>query len=207
MDSEPRIRVLGEGSVATEPDEGELSITLTELAPLAGAALAEVARRGERLAALLDEMGLDARARSTSGVRVQEEFDYLDGTQRSLGHRASATLVVRLTDLALIGRIIMRAGEDLDARIAGPNWNVSAGHPAWKQAATAAAANAADRAEAYAAGVGMRRGALLTMSEPRDRQMHTTLSRRAAAGPEMPMAAGEHAVTAAIWATFALQTS
>jgi uncharacterized protein YggE len=105
----PTVRVIGEGSVVTEPDAGELAITLTEIQPSPGPALAAVARRTERLLDLLDELGVPAAARTTSGVSVAEEFD---------------------------------------ARIAGPHWEISAGHPAWLAAATAAAATAAERADA-----------------------------------------------------------
>lgn len=202
----PRIRVLGEGVVRAEPDEGELSITLSQRAASPGPALAEVARRSERLQSLLDELGLVPAARATSGVSVEEEFDYSSGAGRSLGHRASATLTVRLTDVELIGRIIMRAGDELDARIAGPRWGLSPGHPAWQEAATRAAANAADKAAAFAAGVGGRRGALLAMSEPGERQYAVSASRRASAKGEMPISSGEHEATATVWATFGLQT-
>ena len=203
----PSVRVVGEGVVLAEPDDGELSITLTHIGPSPGPALAEVARRSSRLLELLDEMGVPGAARSTSGVGVQEEFDYRSEGRHSLGHRASATFLVRMTDVELIGRVIMRAGEELDASIAGPHWRVSPGHPAWLQVATQAAANAAEKAAAYAAGVGMRRGALVKLSEPRQAIMNHPLgfARRASAGPDMPVETGEHAVTALVEATFALE--
>jgi uncharacterized protein YggE len=203
----PSVRVVGEAVVRTEPDDGELSITLTHVGPSPGPALAEVARRSARLLELLDELGVPAAARSTSGVGVQEEFDYRSEGRHSLGHRASATLLVRMTDVELIGRVIMRAGEELDASIAGPHWSVSPGHPAWLQVATQAAANAVEKAAAYAAGVNMRRGALVKLSEPRQAVMGrpVAIARRSSAGPEMPVEGGEHAVTASVEATFALE--
>jgi uncharacterized protein YggE len=196
--------VLGHGVVQTEPDAGELWIRLSDVQPSPGPALADVARRSQALDRLLDELGIAAPARSSSGVGVAEEFEHTADGRRSLGHRATSTLVVRLTDVALIGALIMRAGDELDATIGGPTWSVSPGHPAYEEAAKRAAADAAAKAAAYASGVGMRRGELLRLAEPPEIRFATPLARAASTGPDMPVSSGEHAVTAAVWATFAL---
>lgn len=77
-----------------------------------------------------------------------------------------SSLSVRLTNAELIGRVIMRASEELDARVDGPRWLISAENPAWLEAATQAAANARAKATAYASGVQARLGPPLALSEP-----------------------------------------
>jgi uncharacterized protein len=200
------VRVLGEARIRTEPDEALMWITLTALHESPGPALADVASRNSALIALLDELEIPSEVRSTTGVTVAEEFDYSGDRRRSLGHRAVASMSVRLEDMELIGRVLMRASTELDARLAGPSWRVSPANPAWLEAASQAAANAKARAEAYAAGVDARLGALLTLSEPEDRYVYVTpqSARRAGAGPDMDIEAAEQEVVAAVQATFEL---
>jgi uncharacterized protein len=200
------VRVLGEARIRTEPDEALIWITLTALHESPGSALTDVASRNSALVALLDDLTIPSEDRSTTGVTVAEEFDYSGDGRRSLGHRAVATMSVRVADMELIGRVLMRASTELDARIAGPSWRVSPDNPAWLEAASQAAANAKARAEAYAAGVDARLGALLSLSEPEDRYVYATpqSARAAAAGPDMHIEAAEQEVVAAVRATFAL---
>ncbi len=199
--------VVGEARIRTEPDEAFVWITLSALHDAPGPALADVANRSTSLAAMLDELGIEANQRSTTGVTVAEEFEHTDDGRRSLGHRAVANLSVWLTDMDLIGRFLMRASDELDARIAGPSWRVSETNPAWLEAATQAAANAKHKASAYAAGLDARLGAVLSLSESGDdfRGRIRPASARAAAGPDIYIEAGEQEVAASIRATFALE--
>lgn len=206
-DRRPTVRVLGQAAIRTEPDEAIVWLTLTALESSAGVALADVAARSRELGVLLDELGVPASDRSTTGVTVSEEFDHARGGMRSLGHRASATTVTRLVDNERIGQTIMRATTELDARVLGPRWTVSPGNPAWMDAARQASANAREKAAAYATGVEVRLGALLELSEPGDPRMSAGPMRmmaRAASSAEMPVDAGEQDVVAAVWAEFEL---
>jgi uncharacterized protein YggE len=202
------VTVVGEAALRTEPDEAFVWITLSALRESPGPALEDVATRSEALAQLLDELDIPRGLRSTTGVTVAEDFEHTSRGRRSLGHRAAATLSVRLTDTHVIGRMVMRASAELDARIAGPKWRVSPTNPAWLEVATQASANAKAKAAAYAAGVDARLGRLMALSEPGDRfgrGMIQPLAARAAAGPDVDVEAGEQEVVASIQATFALE--
>jgi uncharacterized protein YggE len=203
------VTVVGEAALRTEPDEACVWITLSAVDAAPGPALEDVARRSQALSALLDDLGIAREARSTSGITVVEDFDHTSRGRRSLGHRATATLSVRLTDMDVIGRVVMRASSELDARIAGPSWRVSPDNPAWLEAAGRASAHARAKAAAYAAGVDAELGRLLALSEPEHRYvrgMSQPMAARAAAaaGVDMDVEPGEQEVTAAIQATFAL---
>lgn len=201
--------VVGTAALRTEPDEAFVSITLSSVDQSPGPALEDVAKRSEALAAILDDLGIARELRSTTGVTVDEEVEHTTRGRRSLGHRASATLSVRLSDTAVIGRVLMRATSETDARIAGPSWRVSPGHPVRLEAATRASANARAKAAAYAAGVDARLGRLMALSEPEHRfgrgMAIRTSAVAAAAGPDIDIEAGEHEVAASIQATFALE--
>ena len=200
----PTVSVVGEAAIRTQPDEAFLSITLSAVHESPGPALADVAKRSESLATMLDELGISRDDRSTTGVTVTEEFDHTEQGRRSLGHRATASLSVRVADAELIGRVMMRSSGELDARIAGPSWRVSQRHPAWLEAASQAAANARTKAAAYAAGVDARLGPLLKLSESDNSYGVPQAARAAFGGADMHVDAGQQEVTASIHATFEL---
>jgi hypothetical protein len=201
------VTVVGEAAIRTEPDEAFVWVTLSAVDQSPGPALADVAKRSDALAALLDELGVGRAHRSTTGVTVAEDFDHTPQGRRPLGHRAVGGVLVRLTDMDLIGRIVMRASDELDARIDGPRWRVSPANPVWLEAATQASANAKAKAAAYAAGVDARLGRLISLSEPEHgyRGMFQPVARAAAKGPDMHVEAGEQEVAASIQATFCLE--
>jgi uncharacterized protein YggE len=204
-DPAPTITVRGVGLIRAEPDEAMLWITLTALKDGPGEALADVSTRASALAALLDELDVAKADRSTSGITVAEEFDHTEQGRRSLGHRASSGISVRLTDPDLIGRLVAKATEDLGARIAGPRWLISLDNPIRLEAAREAAADARRKAEAYAKGVGATVGQLIRLSEPGERGAEMHFGRAARASIEsIPVEPGEHDVAASIEATFAL---
>ena len=204
-DPTPRVTVRGVGLIRAEPDEAMLWITLTALKDGPGEALADVSTRASALAALLDELDVAKADRSTSGITVAEEFEHTEQGRRSLGHRASSGISVRLTDPDLIGRLVAKATEDLGARIAGPRWLISLDNPIRLEAAREAAADARRKAEAYAKGVGATVGQLIRLSEPGERGAEMHFARAARASIEsIPVEPGEHDVAASIEATFAL---
>ena len=77
------------------------------------------------------------------------------------GQRATVTVDVRLRDVTLLGRLLREAAERGRAQVLATRWVIDSGNPAYAAVRTAAAANARGRAEAYAAGLGMRVGRVL----------------------------------------------
>lgn len=211
MSPQPTVTVRGSALARTEPDEAELLITLTALMPDPGASLSDVSRRAQALTELLDRIGVARGERSSTGITIYEEFDHRSSGRHSLGHRAVLTVAVRLIDLELIGPLVTRASTELAAQISGPHWEIAPDNPARVDVARAAAADGRRKAEAYAAGVGARLGALVKLAEPEPTSVMRGFARRAAAvaaaaGPDMPVEAGEQQVTAAIDVTFELET-
>jgi uncharacterized protein YggE len=210
-DSTPTVTVRGDGLIRAEPDEAVLWITLTALEDRPGTALADVSARATALVALLDEVGVSEGDRSTTGIAVGEEFDHTPEGRVSVGHRAASGVSVRLSDPELIGRLISRATQELDARIGGPRWLISLDNPVRLEAARRAAADARRKAEAYAEGVGAKVGRLIRLSEPGEHAGHAIRMARSAGGGQhhdsIPVEPGEHEVAASIQATFALELS
>lgn len=200
------VTVRGEAVLAVEPDEATLSITLSALEPDPGTALADVAQRSEALVELLDEIGVAKADRSTSGVSVGEEIEHTQQGRRSLGHRATAQVSVRLTDPQVIGRLITQATKQLQARIDGPRWHIAANNPVRLEAARQAAAHGQRKAQAYADGVEAKLGRLMRLTETGLDVIERQAAARGAQAT-MPIEPGEHDVHAAIEITFALETT
>jgi uncharacterized protein len=203
----PLVSVVGSAVLRAEPDEAVVVVTLSALEDGPGAALEDVARRSEALVGLLDEFGIASSDRSTTGVSVREDFDHTSEGRRSLGHRAAWAIAVRLTDLAVIGRLVTRATTELDARVDGPQWQIAVENPIRLEAARQAAADGRRKAQAYAEGVGARLGALIRLAEPESaafpRRTSKIIAASAASG-DLLVEPGEQDITATIEVTFAL---
>ena len=194
----------------TVPDEALLWITLGAFEQSPGQALDDIAQRGERLVALLDELGIGEAERTVGAVSVGEEFEPPGHGGRGLGHRARARVAVWVRDPELVGRAISRVSEELRASIDGPHWYVTPSNPARLEAAKLAAADARHKAQDYAEGADAGLGALVRLVEPAMMPGPTSVSRRASAAgsdEEMPTEAEDHEVHASIDATFELDVS
>ncbi len=202
----PVVSVIGEATLRVEPDEAMVLVTLSALAETPGPALEDVARRSGSLVAALDELSIPSSDRSTSGVSVREEFDHARAGRRSLGHRASSTTAIRLTDLELIGRLVTRVTTELDATVDGPRWQIAPDNPVRLEAARQAAAHGRRKAQAYAEGVGAELGELVGLAEPGTLPIarRTSSGWAAAAAHDMPIEPGEQEVTARIEVTYTL---
>jgi uncharacterized protein YggE len=204
----PTVTVLGEAVVRSEPDEAVLWLTLTVVKKAPGAALSDVAERGAALVTMLDGLGVAKADRSTTGITVEEEHEHTATGHRVVGHRATSQTSVRFADPDQVGRLASKATDELSARINGLRWLISPDNPVRLEAARQAAANAEQKARAYAEGIGAGLGPLMRLSEPGVASEHMPIRLAAARAvghsSAVPIEAGEQAVTASIEATFAL---
>jgi uncharacterized protein YggE len=201
------LTVVGRAQVSVPPDEASVAITVEAVREGANDALADVAKRARTVIALLDDLGVGPAARTTTGVMVSEAGEHVDGTWQHRGYRASERLTVRLEDAEKIGQLLGVAVERAEAQIDGPWWRVSATNPGRAEALGAAAADARTRAEALAAGLGMRLGALVEAVEagaitPEPR---FTPGVRAMAAADVPIEAGEATVDGSVSVKFQLE--
>jgi len=206
----PTVTVWGEAVVRTAPDEAVLWLTISALEDAPGAALSDVAARGDALVALLDRLGVTKADRTTTGIAVEEEHDHTGTGRRLLGHRATSQTAVHLTEPEQVGRLVSTAADELSARVHGLRWLISLDNPVRLETARRAAADAERKARAYAEGVGAGLGPLIRLSESGDAEPAriVRMSRASAASAmsqSIPVEAGEQAVTASIEATFALE--
>lgn len=167
------IRIQGEGSAPAVPDGIRFRLTLSATRPRPDEALHDVTARSERLDALLTELGISDDARSTSGLSIREQREWVTETtggahrERSVhrGFEAQNSILVRIDDPTISGRLIQGAVEEADALVDGPWWHVAAENPGHLEACAEAARDARRRAEAYAEALGLRLGAVRSIKD------------------------------------------
>src|SRR5439155_25596461 len=106
--------------------------------------------------------------RTTAGVSVREAREYERNRWVRKGFAAEASTTLRLTDPAVLGRVITEATARADARIEGPWWRVLPENPARLEACRQAANDARAKARAFAEALGAELGPLAWVHESPD---------------------------------------
>jgi hypothetical protein len=174
--------------------------------------------RASDLAAAVDVV-LEERAgalgpRQAAVVVVQPTTRWVDGEQQRTGWRAARTTSVDVTDLAEVSPLLAEL-VGAGATVHGPTWRLRPGHPVLDEVRALAAADARQRADAYAGALGLRVGRVDWVAEPGLRRGdatggggHEVLALRAsheAGGAELAVEAAVLTVTAAVEVGFGIE--
>ncbi len=149
-----------------EPDEARVVLELSSLQQTADLAYREVAEQSEALRSVFDDLAIPAASRTTEGISVSPQVDYVDGRAEHRGYRALNRIAVRLEEAELVARLTHDSVARADARINGPAWQIRPDNPAHAEARRLAAEDARERAAGYAAALGVRLGAIELVAEP-----------------------------------------
>lgn len=204
------VTVRGQAVVPGVPDEARFSLEVASLESKPEAALAEAAMRMEALEGVFSDLGIPAERRSTAGVSVGEQWEWIEDQKVLRGYRATGRVLVRLMDASLSGRLMREAAERAEARIAGPWWWIAPDNPARLEACKGAAVEARRKAEAYAEALGLRLGAVVSITEPGTEAEHVSIGGQAMAAmapaeaADVPVGAGLLDVVAAVDVAFLL---
>ena len=208
-DDMPRqITVTGEGRVEAAPDMATISLGVThenEQAKLAMEATSDaVARILERIAA----MGVaprDMQTRALSLSPVWSERTASDGNRaRITGFVASNTVMVRVRDLASLGRILDAVIEDGANDFNGLQFDAQNPEPLMDEARRAAVADAMARAALLAEAAGVTLGPVQSISEQGGMRPMGAMMDMAMRESGVPIAAGEVSVEAMVSMVFAI---
>jgi uncharacterized protein YggE len=201
------ISVRGQGTVWAQPDDVTVGLSAEALRPTGSEAFAEATRLAADLVSLCDELGVPVGSRTTSQVSLAEHGEHTETGWQHRGYRGATRVAARLADAELASRLVSEAAARLEVRIDGPTWRVTRDNPAHGEARRRASEDARARAEEYAAALGGRVGAVVsvaeagtTSSEPEPRMYAV----RQEISP-MPLEAGEQEVVAEVDVTFQLE--
>ncbi len=161
-----RLDINATGTVSRIPDLAIISAGVVTKSRTATGAIADNARRMERVRAALRGAGIEDRDIQTSSISLQPDYRYQDGQPPVLsGYQASNNVSIKFRD-------IRKSGEILDALVAeganqinGPSLTIDKPEAAYNEARTKAIAVGRARAELYARSLGMRVVRLIAVSE------------------------------------------
>jgi uncharacterized protein YggE len=207
----PVIVTTGEGVVKATPDRVWITIAAESRARSPRDAQRANADAMKAVLDKLKALGLPADAIRTSGYDLQPQFDYVNGKQSLREYLARNTVEVRVDDVARAGDVLDAAVGSGATNVSGVRFDLKDRTAAERDALRKAVTDARGRAEAAAAGAGMRVDRVVKIEEqrvmtPEPRPMYG-LARQSmvadAAAP--PMAPGEMEVRATVTMTSSIK--
>jgi uncharacterized protein YggE len=179
-------------------------------AETAGAAQSQVNTIMSRALHSIRALGIDEKAIRTSGLFVQPVFSQPPrgggaGYEPTIvGYRAGNTVVVRLDDLELLGRVIdagVAAGAN---QISGPSFSLADDTPQRREALARAVRQARVKAEAIAAAMGERIVAVRSVVEGGSSPGRPPMEYARAAAVGTPVEPGQVLVQASVTITYVI---
>lgn len=158
--------VQAEGRTTRVPDLATIRAGVVSQAPTAAAALADNARRMERVVAALQRSGVAPRDLATSSVGLSPQYRYTDGQPPAItGYQATNTVTIRFRDVAKAGGVLDALVAQGANQIDGPNLSIDKADAALDEARTDAVKRARARADLYAAAAGLKVVRLISIAE------------------------------------------
>jgi uncharacterized protein YggE len=153
----PLIRVIGEATVSTQPDQARINIGVVTQASTAQGAAAQNADRSNALIAELRKMVGSSGTIKTVGYTLNPEYKYppSGGTPTLTGYTASNTVQVETSDLTQVGKLIDAATKAGANNIQSLEFTLKDETAARTQALQQAALKAREKAKAILSALGI----------------------------------------------------
>ena len=208
----PSVVTVGEGVVKLAPDRAWITVAAESRARSARDAQRANTEAMTAVLGKLKGLGFPPDAIRTSGYDVQPEFDSVNGRQTLRGYVARNSVEVRVDDVTIAGEVLEVAVGAGATSIGGLRFDLKDRAGAEREALRKAVADARVRAEAAAAGAGMRLDRVLKIEEQRASPIEprpVMLARQSmVANAEMaapPVAPGEIEVRSTVTLTSAIK--
>ena len=163
----PFVRAYGEASVSVQPDQAKVQFGVVTQSPTAQAAASQnAAQVTTLLAALRSLLGPSAEIKTLS-YSLNPTYTYpRDGGQPSLtGYIATNIVGATLADISIVGKAIDTGIQAGGNRVHGIQFGLKDDRPARQQALRLATAQAKADADAMAAGLNLKTGAVAAIEE------------------------------------------
>lgn len=168
QDSNPPVIVTtGEATVQRAPDVAYIGVALETRASTPRVAQQQNADVMTAILKRLGDAGIPKDALRTTGLRVEQEFDFNNGRRTSRGFVARNSVEVRVDDVARTGEMADVAVQAGATSIAGIRFELKDRAAAEREALRLAVADARERANAIAAGAGRTVDRVLKIEENR----------------------------------------
>lgn len=197
----------GEGSVKRAPDRAWVQVSVESRAKSPREAQKLNADAMSAVLQKLKGSGLSGDAIQTRGYDLQPEFDYNNGRQTLRGYVARNGVELRVDELPRLGEFIEQAVSSGATSVGGVRFDLKDRASAEREALRLAVEDARRRADAAAAGGGMRIDKIVRIEEhrisvnPPPRPMMAMRAEVAQSAAEPPIEAGELEVRSAVTLT------
>lgn len=159
----PVVAVRGAATLEVPPEIARFSVEVAARDADRQSTLARLAERVDGLRAALDEFASAIERRETSGLHVRPETKRRG--ERVAAYLGSATTTVTVTDLSVLGDLMLRLADRDQTSVYGPWWALRPDSPAYRHARRDAVADALARAREYAGAVGAELVRLVEISD------------------------------------------
>jgi uncharacterized protein YggE len=205
----PTIVTTGEANVQRAPDVAYLGIAVETRATTPRAAQQQNAEMMTAALKRLADAGIARDALKTTGLRVEQEFDYANGRRAPRGFVARNAVEARIDDVAKAGEVADLAVQGGATSLTGIRFELKDRAAAEREALRLAVADARARADAAAAGVGRSVGVIIKIEEARESvvtpKMYTMAVRAEASQAQTPVEAGFLEIHARVVLTVTIQ--
>ncbi len=151
----PAIVTIGTATVQRAPDVAYVALGIESRTRTPREAQQQNADKASAVVQRLEQLGIRPDARKTLGLRLDEEFDTVNGRRVSRGFVARTTIEARVDDVARAGEIADAAVQAGATSLEGIRFDLKDRAAAERDALRLAVADARARAEAAAAGAGL----------------------------------------------------
>jgi hypothetical protein len=208
--SVPVVVTSGEGTVKKAPDRAWVTIAAESRARTAPEAQRANSEAMTAVTGKIKAAGIPPEAMQTSGFTLQPEFDFASGRQTLRDYVARNQLQVRVDNLPKLGEIIDAAVSVGATNVSGVRFDLQDRDSAEREALKQAVADAKARADALAAGAGLKVDHVVRIEEQRDVAGPRPMPMYAAARSEgmnasVPIESGEIEVRAHVTLTAAIR--
>jgi len=206
------VTVQATGTAKVVPDGVIFQFAVTNLGESAESATNQVADLADKAREVLDNADIDDKDIATQSILVNEEIQYNpDGSQESLGYRATQSFVITIREEdeagAIVQDVIAAVGDGIRVDVVTPT--VLDNEDALNDARQDAVDNAQDKAEDYADLLGIDLGEVQSISEVSSpvvmRPIATAEAGMDSANKEIQVDLGEQDVTVTIEVRWAIK--
>lgn len=160
----PVVAVRGESTREVDPEIASFIVTVTARDRDRAATLSRLSARVEALRSTLDGYAAAIEKHETSRLSVHAETSRRG--EKVQAYVGSAATMVTVTDLDLLGELMLRVADADQVTVAGPYWSLRPASPVYREARQAAITDALERAREYAAALGARVTGLVELTDP-----------------------------------------
>jgi uncharacterized protein YggE len=204
----PSVSVTGSGMTEADPDVATVSLGIMAQAKTAREAQAGANAVATKIIAAVEKLGVDRKAIQTTALTLEPIFsenrENEPRTPTVVAYRARNTVRVRLTDLAIVGPVVDVSIEAGANEVQGVDFGLVSDQEARQIALKSAVASARSKAEAIAAGLGLRLGDVLEVTEQGAGVFPGPVMAFESRSAGAPVAPGQIIVNASVTVRFAL---